>query len=256
MRIIEMIFSPTGGTKKAADALIQGLAGVSDQRDTVDLCAREPAAAAPQFTPQDLCVLAVPSYGGRVPAPAITRLAAMKGNGAKAVLVVVYGNRAYDDTLLELADTATAAGFRPMAAVSAVAEHSIARCYAAHRPDAADIQELVGFGRHIRAAVDSGQEACPPLPGNRPYRAFGGVGFYPLSSDACTGCGVCASLCPTGAISAQDPWQVDQALCIGCMRCEAICPSHARRPVAEKVAATQTKLAKLCADRKANELFL
>lgn len=256
MRIIDMVFSPTGGTQKVASALIEGLASSNDARYTVDLCAREAAAAAPQFAPQDLCVLAVPSYGGRVPAPALTRLSARSGNGAKAVLVVVYGNRAYDDTLLELADTAIATGFRPIAAVTAVAEHSIARCYAAHRPDTADIQELAGFGRHIRAAADDGQTACPALPGNRPYRVFGGVGFYPLPSDTCTGCGLCASLCPTGAVSARDPRQVDASLCIGCMRCETICPNHARHPASDKVAATREKLAKLCADRKANELFL
>lgn len=256
MRIVEILFSPTGGTKKVADALVRGLMTMADEGCVVDLCDRGMAISALHFTPNDLCVVAVPSYGGRVPVPAAARLALLNANGAKAVLAVAYGNRAYDDTLLELADLAKAAGFDVAAAVAAIAEHSIARCYAAHRPDDSDLRELVGFGQRIRGAVDRGQIRCPALPGNRPYRAFGGVGFYPLPGDSCTGCGVCAAQCPTGAISPMDPRQVDTCLCIGCMRCEAVCPSHARHPASDKVAATQSKLAKLCADRKANELFL
>lgn len=56
-----------------------------------------------------MAVIAVPSYAGRVPAPAVQRLTAMQGNGARAVLVCVYGNRAYEDTLVELEDAAVQA---------------------------------------------------------------------------------------------------------------------------------------------------
>ena len=73
-----------------------------------------------------MAVIAVPSYGGRVPGTAAGRLGAIRGNGARAVLVCVYGNRAYEDTLVELQDIAKQAGFRVTAAVAAVAEHSIA----------------------------------------------------------------------------------------------------------------------------------
>ena len=127
---------------------------------------------------EDLAVIAVPSYAGRVPAVAVQRLAAVKGNGARAVLVCVYGNRAYEDTLVELADTAKEAGFRVMAAVSAIAEHSIARQFAAGRPDAEDAQRLagaLGFAPGLEKcgrcggslengglfAVDEGMVLCP-----------------------------------------------------------------------------------------------
>ena len=256
MRIVSIVFSPTGGTKKVADALVQGLMAPADDICVVDLCDRGVAPAVPPFTSNDLCVLAVPSYGGRVPVPAITRLGALDGGGAKAVLAVAYGNRAYDDTLLELADTAKAVGFCPVAAVAAVAEHSIARCYAARRPDGSDLRELSGFGHRIRDALDQGRTHCPALPGNHPYRAFGGVGFYPLPTDPCTGCGACAAQCPTGAISLTDPHKVDASLCIGCMRCQVVCPNHARHPDPARVEATIQKLKTVCAGRKANELFL
>lgn len=254
MKLYNIFFSPTGGTRKVADALCEGF---SLPVHAVDLCDRTLDFSALSFTPQDVCVISVPSFGGRVPAPAAQRMAALQGGGAMAVLVAVYGNRAIDDTLIEMQDLAEKAGFRCAAAVSAVAEHSIARCYAAGRPDQADREELRAFGRAVADKLESGREwKAPEVPGNRPYRNFGGVGMIPLPGDACTGCGVCASLCPTGAISAADPRQVDAALCVSCMRCVAVCPEHDRRVEPEKVAATEAKLAKLCADRKANKLFL
>ena len=128
MKLYEIVFSPTGGTQKVADRLSRAMSG---EIVPVDLTDHALAFANIALTPDDVAVLAVPSYGGRVPAPAVERLAALHGNGARAVLVCVYGNRAYEDTLAELQDTAKQAGFRPIAAVAAVAEHSIARQFAA-----------------------------------------------------------------------------------------------------------------------------
>lgn len=254
MKLYNILFSPTGGTRKAADALC---AGFGLPVHTIDLCDRSVEFSTLSFTPQDICVFSVPSFGGRVPAPAAQRMAAMQGGGARAVLVAVYGNRAIDDTLIEMKDLAEKAGFRCAAAVSAVAEHSIARCYAAGRPDEDDRAELTAFGKDIaRKLEDTAGVGELEVPGNRPYRNFGGVGMIPMPGAACTGCGTCAALCPTGAISAQDPRQVDAALCISCMRCVAVCPEHDRHAEPEKIAATEAKLAPLCSDRKANQLFL
>lgn len=254
MKLYNIVFSPTGGTRKVADALC---AGFSLPVQMIDLCDRNLDFSSFHFEPGDICVISVPSFGGRVPVTAAQRMAAMRGSGAWAVLVAVYGNRAIDDTLIEMKDLVTAAGFRCGAAVSAVAEHSIARCYAAGRPDNSDTAELTEFGQAIAKKLNS-ESACSDaeVPGNRPYRNFGGVGMIPMPGDTCTGCGSCAALCPTGAISDQDPRQVDTVLCISCMRCVAVCPEHDRHAEAAKVAATEAKLAKLCADRKPNELFL
>ena len=254
MNLYSLVFSPTGGTRKAADALC---AGFSMPVHSIDLSDVKFDFSSLRFAPQDVCVFSVPSFGGRVPAPAAQRMAAVQGGGALAVLLVAYGNRAFDDTLMEMKDLTEKAGFRCAAAVAAVTEHSIARCYAAGRPDEADAQELTRYGSRIFAAIQG--NALPAelhVPGNRPYRAFGGVGMIPMPNDTCTGCGTCAALCPTGAISAQDPSKVNPDLCISCMRCVAVCPTHGRQAEPEKVAATEQKLAKLCSDRKTNELFL
>ncbi len=96
-------------------------------------------AEVPAFDPGDLAVFAVPSYGGRVPAPALERLARCEGNDTPAALVVTFGNRAVDDTFLELADAVRARGFVPVALGAIVAHHSLMVDVAPGRPDAADL---------------------------------------------------------------------------------------------------------------------
>lgn len=246
--VYQLLFSPTGGTAAVADALCPGR--------VIDLTDRNPDFAAVQLTEEDVALLAVPSYGGRVPAVAAARLARVQGGGARAVLVCVYGNRAYEDTLVELADLAGAAGFRVVAAVAALAEHSIVRQYAAHRPDEADKAALGAFWEKIRAKLDAGDDTAPALPGHRPYKPLAVRSMVPRTAKRCIECSRCAAACPVGAIDAADPRQTDAALCIGCMRCVRLCPVEARTVDPDALAALTQKLAPLCAGRKENELFL
>ena len=101
------------------------------------------------FTENDICVIGVPSYGGRVPSIALERMKAYKGNNTKVVLVVSYGNRAYDDTLKELLDFFDNRGFSCVAAIAAIAEHSIMHQFATGRPDESDQTELIEFAQKI-----------------------------------------------------------------------------------------------------------
>ena len=170
--------------------------------------------------------------------------------------MAVYGNRAFEDTLAELAGLLCAAGFRCTAGVAAVAQHSIFPQFAAKRPDAADAAQLAAFARQVRAALDGGAVPQPVLPGNRPYRPLGVMDLKPRAGAGCTACGLCASRCPVGAIPLQAPAQTDASLCIGCMRCAAVCPAHARHVDAAALAGAQQRLQKACEARKPNELFL
>ena len=141
MSLYKIIFSPTGGTQKAADAVAQAW---KNPAKLIDLT-REPECTI-TFTEEDIVLLAVPSYGGRVPAPAARRLTSLHGSQTPCILVCVYGNRAYEDTLTELQDLAVKQGLHVIAAVTAVAEHSILHQYAAGRPDTEDIRILRNFG--------------------------------------------------------------------------------------------------------------
>lgn len=251
MKIHQITFSPTGGTRRVCEYICKGI----DKKTVVtDLCVKEGQIITPDIKEEDLVIIAMPVFAGRVPALAVERLKRIPGNNAKCAVVAVYGNRAYDDALLEMQDVATEMGFRVIAAVSAVAEHSIARVYAAGRPDAEDRKELATFGAAIINKV-KGTDTYKPLalPGNRPYRA-GNTGPFPTADERCTGCSTCQELCPADAIPADNLRSVNKEACISCMRCISACPTKARNIGPMEIMVTE-KLKTLCATRKGNELF-
>ena len=250
MKTYNFIFSPTGGTAKVASALMANW----PEGETIDLS--DAAASFARSLGEDaLALVSMPSFGGLAPQLALDRLARIQANGAKCALVAVYGNRAYEDTLIQMVDVAQQAGFQVIAAVSAVAEHSIVRAYAAGRPDGKDRSELGEFGARILQKAEAGDVSPVEVPGNRPYKKAGSA-FAPKGSSACVSCGLCSKKCPAGAIDAAHPRATNKDACIGCMRCVSACPQQARKlnPLMVKVAATALK--KACADPKANELFI
>lgn len=254
MKIYEIIFSPTGGTKKVAD-IVADRFGSDIVR--VDLTDRDFNFASLSFEEEDICIVAVPSYGGRIPQVVGERLRQMKGNRARTIPITVYGNRAYDDTMLELNDTLSGAGFCTVAAIAAVAEHSIMPQFAAGRPDAEDKRELTDFADRIRRGIRDGSlTVVSAVPGNRPYRTFDGVPMKPRTGRSCIKCGICAAKCPVGAIPADMPMSTDHDKCITCMRCIALCPQKNRSISKLLTAAGAQKLKKECKERKRNELVV
>ena len=122
------------------------------------------------FQEDDVVLIALPSYGGRVPGIATERIKCIQGNNARCVLVCVYGNRDYEDTLVEMEDIANQCGFCTIAAISAVAEHSIMHQYAAGRPDFQDSKQLKSYAKSIMTKLQTAQQVNElKLPGNRPY---------------------------------------------------------------------------------------
>ncbi len=251
MAFYEICFSPTGGTKKAADYLSKPW---GEEVISIDLFSGQ---AVPAFSSEDVCLIAVPSYGGRVPEVACKRLQTLSGHGASAILVAVYGNRHIDDTLMELSDLLTRQGFACIAGVEAVAEHSLARQIAAGRPNEADGKVLAEFSERIRQGLKNGTlSGSPALPGSHDYRVFGGCTVKPVTADSCIRCGKCVHECPVKAIPADDPTVTDPALCISCMHCVAICPEHAREMDPTAAAALSEKLSKVCGVPRENKLYL
>lgn len=154
------------GTEKAAKAITKNWSQV----ETIDLSVPGTDYTSISFDNDSLVLIAMPSFGGVAPKLALKRLFMLKGNGAMCVIATVYGNRAYEDTLVQMEDYATEAGFKVIAAVSAVAEHSIIREYAKGRPDSNDCNQLEEFGNQILKKVSSGNLSQPAVPGNRPYK--------------------------------------------------------------------------------------
>ena len=213
-------FSPTGGTRKVADAIA---AGFSVPVAEMDLSKADSAVT---LGDHDALMAVLPVYAGRVPQISLERLSALKGNGRKAVAVVVYGNREYDDALLETKDALEAGGFRVIAAAAFIAEHSMSRSIAAGRPDAEDEALCRRFAADVMAKAD---DAVPvQIPGNRPYKELKPSAFHPAANESCVRCGICARQCPVGAIPMDDPSRTNNDLCINCMRCVQVCPQQCR----------------------------
>ncbi|MBQ3543623.1 MAG: 4Fe-4S ferredoxin, partial [Lachnospiraceae bacterium] len=187
MKIYALYFSPTGGTKKVLDILISAW---DCEKEYIDLSDRNNASISISFASNDICVVAVPSFSGRVPQFIIPKLRKIQGKGIRAVLVTAYGNRAFDDTLLELKDTMEGCGFICSCAIAAVTRHSVLPRYGEGRPDFADIEELKQFSRKCKEIMEK-SSLTVTVPGNRPYRKYVLIPINPKGNKQCINCGLC-----------------------------------------------------------------
>lgn len=249
-----ILFSPTGGTEKVAMILTSTL---SSDMKVFDLTNRHMQTVNFPAKNDTVAVIAMPSYGGRVPGLAVERMKNIHADGMPCVLLCVYGNRAYEDTLVEMQDLTEQCGFTVIAAVAAIAEHSIMYQYAANRPDTEDTQILKQIGVKISQKLAQGYiNHSFTIPGNRPYKKAGGVSLVPKATSACVSCGLCAEMCPTGAITKTKLNSADTQKCISCMRCVVKCPHSARKINGAMVVLASMAMKKVCSVRKECELYL
>ena len=257
-------FSPTGTTASIIEALSRGLRyGDAEDLDITMEDARDRSLCASK---NDLLVLAVPVYGGRVPVLLGRWLEGVRLDRTPVVCVVVYGNRDYDDALLELTDIIRSRGGVPVACAAFIGEHSFstpATPVAVSRPDGEDLRLAETFGSKVRELVDSlssvDEASDLAVPGNRPYRELKKgvpVDFIEVS-DACIQCGTCAERCPVGAIAEGGYDRTDAEKCIKCCACIKFCPEGARTARADsQVAEFGRRLTASCAERKEPVWFL
>ena len=251
MSYISFCFSPTGGTRKVLSSVLRGWNVPFHSVDLMTPVQKK------YYKAEDLCLFAVPSYGGRVPSVVVDRIRDLWGNGARAVLIVVYGNREVEDTLLELSDELNKAGFRCVAAITAIAQHSLLPDIASGRPDEHDKAQLQQFGKELAEKLERGElTEKVSVPGNRPYREYKGVPLKPMASGHCIGCGRCAAQCPVNAISQLNYKNTDTRVCISCMRCVLVCPVHIRKVNPLMVRAATLGMKKKCSVPKENQLIL
>lgn len=241
-----VLFSPTGTSRKVAMAISDG-AGLSPR--VVDATYATPNELT--FAPDELVLVAVPVYGGKVAPLALQRMEAMQGNGTPVVCVVVYGNRAYEGAMQQLNDFVTQRGFVTVGAAAFVGEHSYSTSQnpiAVGRPDMEDIADARKFGKEIAEklsatttlqAIDVAELAHPAhslwsklrfiwfilRQRNKKKPAVKPVPV--VDTERCKECGKCARLCPNGAISTNGK-TTDPNRCIKCCACVKQCPVKAR----------------------------
>lgn len=247
--IYNIYFSPTGSTQKVTSFLANQINTCTD----VDLSLPKNNFSI-NIGKDDFCIVGVPSFGGRVPDIAIKRLSQLKGHQTPVLAVVTYGNRAYEDTLLELKETLEQQGFLCIAAIACVAEHSIMHQFAKGRPNQDDLNEMAGFMEEVKKRLKK-QAISVYVPGNNPYKEYHVIPLHPKASSTCHQCGLCARRCPVQAIPLDNPQEIIKGQCISCMRCVHICPQQARKCSSIKIKMASQKLQKQCMVKKENEFF-
>lgn len=273
VRISAAYFSPTGNARKLCLALAPALCesmglAMSLSPTFLDLT---PAAARREhvtFGPGELLLLALPVYAGRLPNKIVPDLiACLSSDGAWAIPLVTYGNRDFGDALSELCLLLREAGFQLPAAAALVGEHAFSKKVAYGRPDVQDLSELKAFAKAVAPVLRQGNFPDVVTSGNTPPGPY----YTPLQEDGspanflkakpqtdpelCTGCGLCAELCPMESISRKDPAEI-KGICIKCMACVRNCPTGAKSFTDEAFLSHVRMLEKNYRQRAANRFFL
>lgn len=253
-RVACVSFSPSGTTKTITERIAGAFSGARENYSLLHFSGKKL-----QLSRKDVLVVGFPVFSGRLPSPAKELLEHISGEGTPAVAVVVYGNREYEDALLELKDLLEQKGFLTIGAGAFIARHSIFPQVAKDRPDQEDWTKIGQFaGQCAQKITDSEDQplSSVSVKGNTPYREIAPVPLKPSGNKNCTACGACAAICPVHAISAESPRKTDHALCISCTACIEVCPRKARgfRGPAYPIAAKMFE--KKCSARKEPETFI
>lgn len=234
--------SPTHTSQKIARAIADGLN--LNKRLEIDLTYN--IGTTPIAVEDGIAIIAVPVYAGRVAPFALERVKRLAAQNIPTILVALYGNRDYEDALLELKDTVTPQGFKPCAAGAFIGEHSFSRPEmptAEGRPDANDLEKAHQFGRDIRTLLEKTSDDIPAVQvkGNHPYRFVATSQVVaPICNENCHGCGLCVDVCPTDAIHLSTDYVIstEAEKCVKCCACVKVCPNGARifkTPYTEKL---------------------
>lgn len=241
-RVCAVYWSATGTTKKVALAAAKAAAArLKVPMEGFDWTLPGDAEKEISFTDLDLVFFAVPTYAGKVPNKILPHLqSGFHGNGALAAAVVLFGNRSFDNSLAELCAVLETGGFHTVAGAAFVGQHAFSNTLAAGRPNNEDVKKAESYGVAVAEKVISLTEVPAPVqvPGDAaaPYYIPKGTDGQPAKflkakpltdGDKCTHCGVCAAVCPMGAIDAEDVSSVP-GTCIKCQACVRGCAAHAK----------------------------
>jgi len=257
-------FSPTGTTDKIIRAISEAIE--CDIKEMIDISLPDLRKNRVVSTSgEELIIIGIPVYAGRLPVIASKWIRTIKADRSPVVCVVLYGNREYDDALLELKELMEACGGITIAAAAFIGEHSFSSRetpIASSRPDSIDLRQATSFGLEIdtklKALSDIEVTIPVTVPGNQPYKSLKEMpsDIFVTINDTCRQCGVCAESCPAGAISKTGSMMPAMDRCIICCACIKGCPEGARTMTAGPIRDVAIRLNKNCSDRKEPEIFI
>ncbi|WP_430811984.1 MULTISPECIES: EFR1 family ferrodoxin [unclassified Carboxylicivirga] len=258
--ITSIYYSPTQTTKTIVNE-IAGNIGLPHIHEMNLIRGKQEAL---QDLPGDrLTIIGLPVYAGRLPRPALENLKLLKGHQSPVVIVVVYGNRDYEDALLELNDIVHNAGFKVIAGAAFIGEHSYSTNempIAPNRPDEADLKKCKDFANLIKKKLkETAVWKEPAIQGNYPYKPYKQMPatVHPYTDHSrCTQCGICLDACPTDAITIGETVDTNGELCTVCCACTRYCPEQARILDNARIDEIRERLYTHCSERKEPEFFV
>lgn len=239
--IYGVAFSPAGKTAKIVKTVIEKMSDILKVPcEFISITTPEKREFSFEFEEEDFVVTGVPTYAGRVPnkiMPYITEN--IKGSSTAGAAVVTYGNRSFDDSLIELTSIMKGNGFKVIGGGAFVAEHSFAETLATGRPAEEDFIKAEELAAGLCEKLNTGDVTQPAVPGNPSYDSY----YIPKGIDGkpakflkakpetdhskCTMCGRCETVCPMGSIHSIDRYDVT-GICIKCQACIKVCTAGAK----------------------------
>ncbi len=241
-KINTLYFSATGTTEKIVTGIAEKIAENYSGKITVnniDFTLPEARKKIFSFDKDSIVIAGIPVYAGRVPNVLLKFLNTISGNEAMAVAVVLYGNRDYDDALIEFKDILEAKGFNVIAGGAFIGEHSFSTTLGANRPDEQDMAAAADFAAKIYDKTKiPGENHAVVVKGNKPYREYyrlkdkngnpvNILKVIPKTNDDCIDCKLCSEVCPMGSIDSDDVSKIT-GICIKCCACIKKCPVGAK----------------------------
>lgn len=229
-RIVRLYFSPGDSTRKIVQAVAEGMGDYETlELDRTSFDSRWMGAV---LTEGDVAVIGMPVYYGRAPKILVEFFRYIEAKKIPAVVVAVYGNRDYEDALLELVNESRNHGFLPVAAGAFIGQHSFTDKLGTGRPDGDDLTLAREFGERAAALLAETENPAAlhlTVKGNYPYTPGSDLPLAPVTDmEKCTKCMACQINCPVQAINPLDVSEVDAWRCLDCGRCMSRCPAGAK----------------------------
>lgn len=229
------------------------------------------------FDRESLVVFGTPTIAGRVPNLLVKYLKTIEGQGALAIPIVMFGNRSFDNSLMELRDLCIGGGMKVIAGAGIVGEHSFSTSLGRGRPDRIDFEQIDRFIDKILEILKTDEikrtrfedyktqlmvtgQPGPDyggyyMPQDRHGRHIDIRKVKPVTDmDLCTDCKICYHVCPMGAIDYNDVSKTP-GICIKCCACIKKCPEGAKSFTDPGYIYHKTELEELYKRRAENSFF-